>query len=185
VALPKIPVGVIIICILFALIGALWGAHAAGLINLIPVLSDLPVVGTYFTTGANEDNFKISPLEEENKKLKEQIIKLEKQLADVLTKENELNQEIETYRKQIIDLDNQIKILHEEQKKMLKLAEYYGQMKTKEVVPIFDNLDDEIVISILSRLDSKRAAEILAEMDPLRAAKLTKVITDINNSVNN
>jgi len=182
VALPKIPASVIVICILFAVIGGLWGSHAAGLINLTPVLSDLPVIGNYFIDEVQIDTNSISPLEIENKKLKERISKLGNELTNSQANETNYKEEINKLQNELSSLEAQIKMLQDQEKNALKLAEYYGQMKPKEVVPIFDNLDDDTVLSILTKMESSQTAKILAELEPLRAAKLTKVLTDINNN---
>jgi len=180
VAVSKIPTSVLITCIVFALIGALWGAHAAGLINLLPVLADLPVLGSYFATDEAIQNAEISPLEEENKGLNAKILELEKQLVDFQTKESKYQDEIKNLREQISQLEKQIQTLTDKEKNAAKTVEYYGQMKPKEIAPIFENLDDEKVVEILLGLEADHAAKILAELDPMRAAKLTKILTDNN-----
>ncbi|KJS23490.1 MAG: hypothetical protein VR72_01350 [Clostridiaceae bacterium BRH_c20a] len=179
-SVPKIPINIVIICIIFALIGALWGSHAAGLLNLTSVLADLPIIGGKFAVVDEGVSVEISPLEDENKALKEKIQELESQLANFKTTEMKYQEEIAEYNNQISKLENQIKIIEEKEVSSAKMGEYYSQMKPKEIAPIFDNLDDEIILDILVKLDANIAAKILAELEPLRVAKLTRLLTDIN-----
>ncbi|MFZ7104595.1 MAG: MotE family protein [Peptococcaceae bacterium] len=179
---PKLPIKVIIVCVFFAIIGALWGSHAAGLIDLTPFLTDLPVVGKYFPEESEETITNISPLEEENEELKDKLTEMENKLAETTAKETTLQQTIEEYKAQIAEIEEEKQSLIDQENKAVLLADYYQNMKPKEVVPIFDNLDDEIVISILAKMEVSQVAKIIAELDPIRAAKLTKTITDIYNS---
>jgi len=177
---PKIPINIVIICIIFALIGALWGSHAAGLLNLTPILADLPIIGGYYAVEDDGVSMEISPLEDENKVLKEKIQELESQLANFQTIEMKYQEDIVDYNNQIAELENKIKTIEEKEVSSTKMVEYYSQMKPKEIAPIFDNLDDEIILDILVKLDANIAAKILAELEPLRVAKLTRLLTDNN-----
>lgn len=174
---PKIPIGVIIICIIFTIIGVLWGSHAAGLINLTPALADLPIVGDNFKAEGEKDT-EISPLEEENNKLTVKILELEKKVADLEALDAQYNESIKNYQNQIFQLESEIKELKLKEEKTTKMVELYSQMKPKEIAPIFENLNDEVVLDLLIRLDANLAADILAELDPLRAAKLSNLFTD-------
>lgn len=175
-AFPKVPISVIIICIIFALIGGLWGAQTAGVLDVKGIVSKLPFI--------EEDSgqiaeIEISPLEEENTKLKDEIDRLNLQL-------NEANQILKSSIDEIGKLNEQIELLKNENTKLKNIDEitnnlvgYYQEMKPKEIVPIFENLDDEMVLRVMVKLDSNLVAKILAAMDPMRAAKLTKNLTDL------
>lgn len=83
---PKVPISVIIVCIIFAILGGLWGAQAAGVLDIKGFLGKLPFIEE------TEENpqIEISPLEEENKKLQEEITELKLQLS-------EANQSLKSY----------------------------------------------------------------------------------------
>lgn len=177
-AIPKLPMSVIIICIIFALIGGLWGAHAAGLLNLTPILADLPVIGSHFKVDDEGTDMEISPLEEENNILKATIHELETQLANFEVTQSTNQEEIANYKNQISQLESKIETLENKKENTTKMVELYSQMKPKEIAPILENLDDEKVAEILVSLNADHAAKILAEFDPLRAAKLSNLLTD-------
>jgi flagellar protein FlbB len=178
VAIPKIPTSVIITCLIFALIGALWGTHVAGLLDLTQALAHLPIVGKYFEKEANETIAEISPLEEENDNLKETVQMLQAQLADYQMLEYKYQAEITSLENKIVQLENQLNAEMEKEANHAKVVDFYREMKPKEIAPILENLDDDRVIDILIRLESSHAAKILAELDPLRAAKLFNLLTD-------
>ena len=99
---------------------------------------------------------------------------------------SEANQSLKSYVTEIGELNKQIELLQNENMKLKTQDEninnfvsYYQEMKPKEIVPIFENLDDEMVLKIMVRLESNHVAKILAEMEPMRAAKLTKNLTDL------
>ena len=96
--IPRIPIGVIIVCIVFSIIGALWGSHAAGLINLSPVLKQLPLIGDSFELEEGANPVEISPLEEENAALKAIIQELEKKVTDLEAAETQYLANIEKYQ---------------------------------------------------------------------------------------
>ena len=127
---PKIPVGILIICVIFAFIGGLWGFYVAGLINLNPLLQHLPVIGTSFVEDEQEPlEVVISPLEVENEQLKDEITTLQNQLLEFQTKEIKYQEEIEDLKKEIEKLKEEITSLQHQEENIQKLAQYYGQMK--------------------------------------------------------
>ena len=141
---PKVPISVIIVCIIFAILGGLWGAQAAGVLDIKGFLGKLPFIEE------TEENpqIEISPLEEENKKLQEEITELKLQLS-------EANQSLKSYVTEIGELNKQIELLQNENMKLKTQDEninnfvsYYQEMKPKEIVPIFENLDDEMVLKL-------------------------------------
>lgn len=176
--IPRIPLGVLIICIIFSIIGALWGSHAAGIVNLTPILKELPFIGDSFVSEEDANPVEISPLEEENADLKKIIHELEKKVIDLEAAEAQYLADIEKYKNLVSDLENKIEVLESKEEKTIKMAEFYSQMKPKEIAPIFENLDDSKVLDILLKLDADLVAGILAELDPLRAAKLSNLFTD-------
>ena len=60
---PKVPISIIIVCIIFAILGGLWGAQVAGVIDIKALLGKLP----FIEEPVEDAQVEISPLEEENK----------------------------------------------------------------------------------------------------------------------
>lgn len=176
-ALPKIPVGLIVLCLLLAILGGLWGVHASGLINLNTVLQDLPFVGKNFV----EDEFVeiITPLEKENEALQGEINKLQQEISNLKKEKKELEAKALALEKQAQGLDKKVNSLQKEEKEVFKLADYYNAMKAKEIVPIFEGLEDDLVLKILLQLEDKKVGQILAEMDPMRAAIITRSLSNV------
>ncbi|MBU7008269.1 MotE family protein [Phosphitispora fastidiosa] len=178
---------ILVILILGIVAGAVWVLDWLAVIDVRKTAGKIPVVGKMISAEEVKDDKKDdkkdgkeappNPLEEENKKLKEQVQRLEKQAGEmakqleiVNTEKQDLLEERETLQGTLASM----KSLQEQQEgaevSYQKLAEYYTEMKPEAAVNIMNNLADDVTIGILQYLDNEQTAKILSAMEPEKAA---------------
>jgi len=180
----RVPFTLIVLCLSAALLGGFWAASAIGIIDINSLLGQLPVVGAHFSPpGQGQPKIPaVSPIEEENIKLRAAKADLEKRLADLEKEKAELLSQIEETRQVAAEL-----LAYKEQKekarlKVEEMALYYKEMKPEAAVKVMNNLDDETVAAILPLLEKEQAAKIMSLMDPQRAAYITQLLLGSNPS---
>mgnify|MGYP000900378659 CR=1 FL=1 len=157
-------------------IGAI-AAHQTDFIDLSPAFAKIPFLeGLVKKPVETSEELLNSPIEEENKKLREEkneiaskITVLEEEKTKLMEQVTELQTEITTLK---ADKGTQETVALNTQ----ELANYYREMKPEAVVKIMDNLDDETILMILPLLDKKQSSKIIALMDPQRAALITQLL---------
>ena len=172
----KINILILLAIIVTMVIGAI-AAHQTDFIDLSPVFAKTPFLkGLVKKPVEAAEESLISPIEEENKKLREEkneliskITGLEEEKTKLMEQVTELQTEITTLR---TDKSTQETVAFNTQ----ELANYYRDMKPEAVVKIMDNLDDETILMILPLLDKKQSSKIIALMDPQRAALITQLL---------
>lgn len=180
----KITAVFLIILGLVGLGGILAGLDYLGFLDLKPLLSKVPysdkipflaeVMPAKTASPKPETNL----WELENKKLKNQVQSLQRQVK-LLTQEKETlaqaKDQLETEFQEVKSAPaaEKAKTVDYEQ-----LAQYYGEMKADAAVKIMDNLEDELVIGIFLKMENPQVSKILSKMDPQRAANLVKQMTN-------
>ncbi len=175
----------LIILILGIVAGAVWVLDWLAVLDVRKTAGSIPVVGKMIPAEEVKDDKKDekkappNPLEEENKKLKDQVQKLEKQSGEIAKQLEIVNTEKQGLleeRESLKGTLESLKSLQEQQEgakvSYQKLAEYYAEMKPEAAVNIMNSLADEVTIGILQYLDSEQAAKILSAMDPEKAADI-------------
>lgn len=150
--------------------------------TLYPYLAKLPGIGGIFAEVK-------APWEdvhtEELRRLKEGI---EAKLEEIKRKEAELAQkemliakkekELEAWEEDFLQRKNafEAKVAEYEnkEKRLQKLATYYGKMKPEDAAKILQQMDDLMVIDILRRMDDATVAMTLMKMDPKKASDLSR-----------
>lgn len=61
-----------------------------------------------------------------------------------------------------------------------RLQQVFQQMRARELVPILEELDDDVVARLILAMDERQAAQVLAAIDPARAASLSKIVGGIS-----
>lgn len=172
------------VCIFAVVIGAAWAMQKAKIFDVRAPLSKIPVVKNYIQLPQDEaEKIPQSPLEKENKEIKEQLTARESnaKAADekVLVLEAEktkLLTSIEGLTKEIATLKGAKETKDRSAQNSKELALYYREMKPEAAVKIMNNLDDSTVTAILPLLEKEQAAKILSQMDPVRAAGITQIL---------
>jgi len=174
----------IIIIVLGLTAGIVWVLDRFAVIDAYGIAKKVPVAGKLLPEKKADDKnskpaAKPNPLEEENRKLaddinrlKEDIGKLEKQVETANTEKNILQEEKDSLKTALETLRS----LQEEQEgaqiSYESIAKYYAEMKPDAAVKIMNNLSEEVNIGILQYLEDEQVAAILSAMDPVKAADL-------------
>ena len=186
----KTPFALIIFGLLALLIGGLCAAHFIGLINIAPMVANVPYVNQIITdpTGSAMESTAtptpspppVNPLEIENRELRAKILELEKDLMDRTTYYE--REKTETLRENT-DLKAKVQELESYRSKTElqlastnQIAEYLQGMKPDAIVKMMDNLDDNTVVQIFSMLTDSTVSKVLALMDPERAAVIARML---------
>ncbi len=190
-----------------ALIGAVVGLHAAGLIDarklVFPVLVRIPYAGSYIERWFNiPKEYTLTPYERRllelqrrehllNQKL-QQILdmksKLEALSKDLLERKKKIEEEEKKAQEVLKKLTEEIqkkKQLLEVQKKqgipeekIKELAKYYEEIKPRSAAEILSVMDKDLAVAILKQLPDDLVASIISKMDPQKAAEITKLLAE-------
>jgi flagellar motility protein MotE (MotC chaperone) len=110
---------------------------------------------------------------------KQQLDLREKELEEL---EQELNKQrvevesriqyLETVRRDIAGvLKDRVEV---DQEKVMKLVEFYSNMKPAQAAQIISNLNEDLAIGVLSNMKKKNAAEIMNMLEPTKAQALSE-----------
>ncbi|MBZ4653167.1 MAG: MgtE intracellular region [Peptococcaceae bacterium] len=173
----SISLKLIILCLIAIVLGGLWAADKAGLIDLRIALQKIPVLSKYAKEPAPVPKIPvISPIEQENQKLRSDLKDFETKLTAFENEKTKLLEQIYQLQQELTELraykeKNENKAIHAKQ-----LALYYSEMKPEAIVKVMENLDDDTVITILPLLNKEQTGKILALMEPQRAARITQLL---------
>lgn len=173
----------ILLIFIILLIIALIGAAIASGISLQAVLSRVPGAEKFIKTTApvtSQIPVVVSPVEEENQKLKNMIKELESRITSLESEKTGLMEQSTLNQQELIEL----RAYKNEREKIIvnskQLASYYQEMKPEAVAKIMNNLDDDTVLLILPLLEKEQTAKILSLLDPQRAALITRILLGQN-----
>lgn len=183
----RIPLGLIVLCLIVIVVGSLWGAHLTGIIDVKTYLAQVPYVNKIFLEedkAANVINIPIiSPVEKENQQLQkekqdlqEHIKELENSIVALESEKTSLMEQIESQQLTIGDLEDYKLKKEQETVNLKELSLYYRDMKPDAIVNVLKNLDDDTVVKLLPLLEQDQVSKILALMQPERAALITQMI---------
>ena len=151
--------------------------------NLPDKTSSKPKVGAVDRTPAyaRDINY-FSKLEEKERSLnkrQEGLVELEadlqKQKKDIEIKISELNNlrgEVSSLLKNRIETD---------EKKLMKLVEFYSSMKPQKAAGIIDSLDEDLAVEVLNKMKKRNAAAILNLVTPVKAQNLSEKFVGYKN----
>jgi flagellar motility protein MotE (MotC chaperone) len=191
----KLPMVTIFFCLLAILIGGLLAAHFLGLVNVAPLVADVPYVnqwirdpygGDVFTeeaptpTPTPEPSPTANPLEEQNRELERKIAELEQdkldQAAAYEQEKTEALRENTELRARVLELENYRAGAEAQAASDASMAGILQGMKPDAIVQIMDNWDDSTVVGALALLSDTQVGKVLALMDPERAAVITRML---------
>ena len=116
-------------------------------------------------------------VEEYMKNLEDQRRAIERERQALIALRTEVRTDIERLLKLQKDIDARLKVEDEAQEaKIKKLVSIYSKMKPAQVVPLLNNLDEELRLRVIYSMKSKDQASILALMSPEKAAAITQKI---------
>lgn len=176
----------LIISIIGVIIGGIYALDFLGVINVSKMLSEVPVVGRFFTDDNTKSKKTSTKKEDTNQLLLDANRKLADNNKDLSAKLANLDKEISRLNAEKIDsetkyneelakvkAENDPDLKNAEEEKYRKLAKYYGSMKPDAAVKILIEMDDNLVIEILNRIEPDQVSKILSKMDPKKAANLS------------
>lgn len=174
----KFSVKLIILCLIAVLIGGVWAAHTAGLINVKAAVSKVPFAQKLLGDKGEEktEGIPVSPIEEENNKLRAEIKKTQEKLVALENDKTQSLQQISEMQKELTGLRAYKDETEAAKLSADELAKYYKEMKPDAIVQIMNNLDDDTVMKILPLLEKEQTGRILAGMDSQRAALITQLL---------
>lgn len=173
---------IIFIAIIIFNVSVIYFAHKQGLFHII--------MGPKVEPADPREEFKtlyraIEAKQKELHKQKEDMELETKKLEDLKQKISLEKSALIAQKTEVVNLLKQAKStqdkkeLAEKQKReknIKKLSKIYSSMKAKDVVPIFEKLDDETVVSILMTMKAKDSAKILGAMPPKRSSIISKKV---------
>ncbi len=115
------------------------------------------------------------PLEEHKTFLNEELEKIKRERRALEAMRVEIKAEImemEKSRKAVNALFE--KMDERKAKRIKKLVKVYQGMEAEAVVPLLENLEEDIMLAVLYRMKEKKQAAIMALMDPARAASISE-----------
>jgi flagellar motility protein MotE (MotC chaperone) len=189
----KAPLVLIIFCLLALLVGGLWAAHFIGLINLAPLVKDVPYLNQWIedpfadeapipTPSPPPPSPTVNPLETENRELRLKIEELQQDLLDQTTvyerEKTEALRENTALKAQVEELETYRSNTEAQAADADKTAAYLAGMKPDAIVKVMDNLDDNMVVQIFELLSESQVSKVLALMDPERAAVITRMLLE-------
>lgn len=145
--------------------------------------TDDPTPAVKEKEGASATAEVTEPIDEHAGYLRMERKKIEEEKKSLMLLRAEVRKEImsmETARK---ELDQRLaKMDVEKQNRITKLVKIYQKMSAKDVVPLLENLDEDLMLNVLYRLKEKNQSQILSLMDPEKAAKISKMLlsADLN-----
>ena len=175
----SISLKLIILCLVAMVIGGLWAADRAGMIDLNIALQKLPVLNKnkYVKEPAPASKSPvISPIELENQKLRNDLKNMEAKFAAFENEKTKLLEQIYQLQQELTELRAYKEKNENKAIQAKELAYYYKEMKPEAVLKVMENLDDDTVITILPLLNKEQAGKILGLMEPQRAARITQLL---------
>jgi flagellar motility protein MotE (MotC chaperone) len=185
----------IFFCLLALLVGGLLAAHFLGLVNIAPLVADVPYVNQWIRdpyggsdvfveapepTPTPEPSPTVNPLEAENRELEARIAELEREKLEQVTvyeqEKTEALRENTELKAQILELENYKASTEAQAASDANLAGILQGMKPDAIVQMMDNWDDNTVVRILGLLSETQVGKVLALMDPERAAVITRML---------
>lgn len=177
--------------LLMALFGGVAAAQVSGMIDVRPMLANVPYVGPLikeqFGQQSDIQGFQqtleerdVAAVKAEMAKVEAKLSQAEAALQDFKTKEEQQAKKIQEdetraqeAKKQVSELQEKIKALEQAQVELKATAKKISLMKPAAAVPILNNLPDDTVRKILAEFDDETVAKFYAAMDPVRVARLT------------
>ena len=173
----SISLKLIILCLVAMVIGGLWAADQAGMIELNLAFQKLPVLNKYVKEPAPVSSSPvISPIELENQKLRNDLKDLEAKFAAFENEKTRLLEQIYQLQQELTELRAYKERNENKAIQAKELALYYNEMKPEAVLKVMENLDDDTVITILPLLNKEQTGKILGLMEPQRAARITQLL---------
>ncbi|HAA90241.1 MAG: hypothetical protein XD63_1208 [Thermoanaerobacterales bacterium 50_218] len=162
-----------LLCLLVIVAGGIVAAVTTGWIDLGRLGESFPFLAKWVSSeNVKED----ASLEEENKKLKAKIAKLEKEVKELRAQKEMLQQLQKNLEESKAAEEERLAEEQRRKERYRDLATYYAEMEPESAVAILDNLDPGMVAEILQAMDPEQAGAILEAMDPGRAAELLKLM---------
>jgi flagellar motility protein MotE (MotC chaperone) len=192
----KAPLVTIIFCLLALLIGGLLAAHFIGLINLAPLVANVPYVNQWIRDPYGGDSAladptptpepsptpapAVNPLEAENRQLMDKIAELQQDLQDRAAayeqgKTDALRENTEL-KARILELETYRNNTEAQAESDANMAGILQGMKPDAIVQMMDSMDDSRVVRVLALLTESQVGKVLALMDPERAAVITLML---------
>ncbi len=109
--------------------------------------------------------------EDREKKAKEEISAISKDLEEKLKR-------LEEERKRLEELKRIEPKKEEERPEVKKLIEIFNKASPDEAGAIMNNLDSRLAAEVLINLKERQAAAILEAMDPQKAAEVSRIILE-------
>lgn len=109
--------------------------------------------------------------EEREKKAREEISAISKDLEEKLKR-------IEEERKRLEELKKAPLPKEEQRPEVKKLVEIFNKASPDEAGAIMNNLEPSLAAEILLNLKERQAAAILESMDPQKAAEVSKIVLE-------
>ncbi len=111
------------------------------------------------------------------KNLDEQRRSIEREKQALIALRTEVRADIERLLKLQKDIDSRLKVEDEQRAdKIKKLVKIYSKMKPAQVVPLLNNLDENLRLQVIYQMNTKDQASILALMPAEKAAAITQKI---------
>jgi flagellar motility protein MotE (MotC chaperone) len=146
-----------------------------GVVHWMHKLSGIPVIGSLLPNDLAEktEEDPVSSEELELINLQQEVLALQKELAQSLEQNNSLQQEIIQLQETVA----QLTAFKEQQElrysSFADLAKIYGEMKPALAAQILAELKDEVVIEILLKMPVEQTSKILGQMNSEHAGRLT------------
>ncbi|MDR1204638.1 MAG: hypothetical protein LBL26_04035 [Peptococcaceae bacterium] len=194
----KLPMVTIFFCLLALLVGGLLAAHFLGLVNVAPLVANVPYVNQWirdpyggsdvFTEAeptptpapTPEPTPTVNPLEEVNRELERKIAELEQEKLDQAAayeqEKTETMRENTELRARVLELENYRASTEAQAESDTYMAGILQGMKPDAIVQMMDNMDDSGVVQILGLLTDSQVGKVLALLDPERAAVITRML---------
>lgn len=175
----KKTIALILLAIIIIMGAGALAAHQTRYINLNPVLSKIPLLSSFVIKPPEvPENLTISPIEEENNKLKKANKEFENNITTLEGEKTKLLEQIVELQTELTELRAYKTTKEAATINAQELASYYREIKPEAVVKIMDSLDDETILTILPLLEKEQTGKIMALMDSQRAALITQLLLD-------
>ncbi|MHC4267037.1 MAG: magnesium transporter MgtE N-terminal domain-containing protein [Planctomycetota bacterium] len=120
---------------------------------------------------------KIALLDKNEKEIEAFKTDIENRKNEIASLRKELEEELEFISRERIDLDNDLVLFDEgERKNLRRLSDIYASMEALKAAEVLSKLKHDTGAKVLTGMPSKKSAKILAEIDPSGAAIICEQI---------
>ena len=120
---------------------------------------------------------KIALLDKNEKEIEAFKTDIENRKNEIASMRKELEEELEFISRERIDLDNDLVLFDEgERKNLRRLSDIYASMEALKAAEVLSKLKHDTGAKVLTGMPSKKSAKILAEIDPSGAAIICEQI---------